>query len=189
MNGPTLVLIFGPSAVGKMTVGQALCEITGFKLLVNHMVVDLVTEFVPFGVPAYQRMTRVMYLELLDGAAEHGTSVVMTFAIVFNSPKAREMIDDLSAPFLTRGGQAYFVELAAPLAVRVQRNETENRRRHKKVDWSTPERLAEMEHWGRWNTQGDAPYPDRHLVIDDTDVPPDEAARMAVDRFGLPVAG
>lgn len=187
VSRPTFVIIFGPSAVGKMTVGQELCALTGFKLLVNHMVADLVTEFVPFGVPAYQRATRAMYLELLDAAAEQGTDVVLTFAIVFNSPKGRELIDELSAPFLTRGGQVYFAELAAPLAVRIERNATENRRRHKKVDWATPERLAEMERWGQWNTQGDAPYPDRHLVIDNTDVAPDAAARMIVERFGLPV--
>ena len=40
-----LVLIFGPQAVGKMTVGQELAKITGLKLFHNHMTIDLVSNF------------------------------------------------------------------------------------------------------------------------------------------------
>lgn len=39
------VLIFGPQAVGKMTVGQELAKITGLKLFHNHMTIDLVNPF------------------------------------------------------------------------------------------------------------------------------------------------
>jgi hypothetical protein len=35
----TLVIIFGPPAVGKMTVGLELERLTGFRLLHNHMTV------------------------------------------------------------------------------------------------------------------------------------------------------
>lgn len=37
-----LVIIYGPPSVGKLTVGKALAEATGFKLLHNHLVSDLV---------------------------------------------------------------------------------------------------------------------------------------------------
>lgn len=37
-----LVIITGPHAVGKMTVGQALAKITGLKLFHNHMTIDVV---------------------------------------------------------------------------------------------------------------------------------------------------
>ena len=35
------VLIFGPQAVGKMTVGQELAKMTDLKLFHNHMTIDL----------------------------------------------------------------------------------------------------------------------------------------------------
>jgi hypothetical protein len=35
------VFIFGPQAVGKMTVGQELAKVTGLKLFHNHMTIDL----------------------------------------------------------------------------------------------------------------------------------------------------
>ena len=39
-----LVIIFGPHAVGKMTVGQELSKITGLKLFHNHMTIDIVSD-------------------------------------------------------------------------------------------------------------------------------------------------
>ena len=38
------VLITGPQAVGKMTVGQEISKITGLKLLHNHMTIEVVTK-------------------------------------------------------------------------------------------------------------------------------------------------
>jgi shikimate kinase len=40
-----LVLLFGPQAVGKMTVGHELEKVTELKLFHNHMTIDLVTKF------------------------------------------------------------------------------------------------------------------------------------------------
>ena len=40
-----LVIIVGPQAVGKMTVGEELAKETGLKLFHNHMTIDLVLQF------------------------------------------------------------------------------------------------------------------------------------------------
>ena len=47
------------------------------------------------------------------------------------------------------------------------------------------DRLRELESWGRWNSEGDFPYPDRHIVIDNTDVPAADAAMTIRERFAL----
>ena len=39
-----LVIIFGPHAVGKMTVGQELARRTGLKLFHNHMTIEVVSD-------------------------------------------------------------------------------------------------------------------------------------------------
>jgi hypothetical protein len=178
-------MILGPTAVGKMTVGQELAKLTGFKLLYNHMVVDLVTEFFPFGTPAFHRLARNFTNELLDAAAETGIDLILSHALVFSVPHARELIDEFSAPFVERGGDVFYAELVAPLEHRLQRNETENRRRHKKLDWATPHRLREIDAWGAWNSAGDFSYPDRHILIDNTDIAAADAARMIQQRFAL----
>lgn len=43
------VVIFGPPAVGKMTVGYELGRLTGMKIFHHHMTIDLVLEFLPYG--------------------------------------------------------------------------------------------------------------------------------------------
>lgn len=42
------VLIFGPQAVGKMTVGHALEQTTELKLFHNHMTIDLLHPYFGF---------------------------------------------------------------------------------------------------------------------------------------------
>jgi hypothetical protein len=49
----TLVIIFGPPAVGKMTVGLELQRLTGFGLFHNHMTVDPVIRLFPFDSAPY----------------------------------------------------------------------------------------------------------------------------------------
>ena len=182
---PRLVVILGPAAVGKMTVGQELARQTGFALLYNHMVVDLVTAFVPFGSPPFHRLARNFTDQLLDTAAEECRGLVLTHGLLMDNEGTRTNLDGFAEPFLRRGGDVSFVELTAPLDVRLQRNETENRRKHKQLDWATPERLREMEGWGAWNSQGDFPYPDRHLVVDNTILTPAAVARLIRERFSL----
>jgi hypothetical protein len=182
---PAFVLILGPAAVGKMTVGQELAKLTGYKLLYNHMIIDVVTEFFPFGTPAYGKLTRSWFLQIMEAAAAERLSLIVTFSLAFFQADARSIIDELSAKFREAEMRVCYVELAAPIETRIARNETPNRRAHKKVDWSTPERLREIDGWGRWNSDGDFPYPDEHLVIDNTDVSAADAAMMIRERFGL----
>jgi len=75
---PKLVFIFGPAAVGKMTVGQQLAEVTGFKLLYNHMVVDLVTQFFSFGSPPFHSLARPMTQQLIEACADNDVSLIIT---------------------------------------------------------------------------------------------------------------
>ena len=48
-----LVVIFGPPAVGKMTVGFELAKLTGLKLFHNHLTIELVLNFFDFSTPQF----------------------------------------------------------------------------------------------------------------------------------------
>lgn len=179
-----LVFIFGPAAVGKMTVGQHLAEMTGFKLLYNHMVVDLVTQFFPFGSPPFHSLARPMTQQLIEACAANDASLIITHGMLF-APESLRVVEEWSAPYSRIGGEIFYAELSASLDARLARNETENRARHKNIDWATPERLREMERWGRWKSDGDIPDPGRHIVIENDDVSARDAATMIRDRFRL----
>jgi hypothetical protein len=184
-HDPAMVFIFGPAAVGKMTVGQELKKLTGYRLLFNHMVVDLVTEFFEFGTPGFHRLARPFTRQIIEACAEERVGLIITHSMLFDGPRAQALIDDWSEPYRRERIPVWYAELTAPLDVRIARNETTNRAQFKKVEWSTPERLRELDGWGRWNSDGDWPDPGRSIVIDNTDIAPDAAARMIQEHFGL----
>jgi hypothetical protein len=68
----TLVVLFGPPAVGKMTVGLELERLTGLRLFHNHMTVDLVLRFFPFGTPPFQRLVSELRTRLCEEVAGTG---------------------------------------------------------------------------------------------------------------------
>jgi hypothetical protein len=65
-----LILIFGPQAVGKMTVGHELEKITGLKLFHNHMPIELVAPFFNYGTPTGKKIVGVIRKEIFEEVAK-----------------------------------------------------------------------------------------------------------------------
>ena len=56
---PKFVLIIGPQAVGKMTIGQELAKITDYKLLYNHMTIEIVRKIFDYDKETFLRMNSI----------------------------------------------------------------------------------------------------------------------------------
>ena len=89
---PALVFIFGPAAVGKMTVGQELKKLTGYRLLYNHMVVDLITEFFDFGTPPFHRLAAPFTKQIIETCAEERVGLIITHSLFFSAPGSRSQM-------------------------------------------------------------------------------------------------
>lgn len=61
---PKFILIIGPQAVGKMTVGQELAKLAGYKLFYNHMTIEMVRLIFDYDKKAYQRMNQLIRYEV-----------------------------------------------------------------------------------------------------------------------------
>jgi hypothetical protein len=187
-SGPTLVFLFGPPAVGKMTVGQELSRLTGMRLFYNHRILDLVTDYLPFGSPEFLQVLGAWNDAFYDALAEAGTDVIVTFGWDFDAAFDHEAAGRIVGAYLARGGQVCAVELMAPLAVRIERNRTEHRRRHKKVAWATEESLTALHEEGRWDSGGTAPFGLPYLRLETADLAAEAAARAICAHFQLPEA-
>lgn len=64
MNMPKFIQIIGPQAVGKMTVGQELAKITGYKLLYNHMTIEMVRLIFDYDKEAFRKMNSIIRYEI-----------------------------------------------------------------------------------------------------------------------------
>ena len=74
------ILFYGAPCVGKLTVAKELSKITGFKILHNHLINDLVSVACEFGTPEFWKIAHKYRLELLNNAALNNRSgIILTF--------------------------------------------------------------------------------------------------------------
>lgn len=187
-----LVVIFGPPAVGKMTVGQALSELTGLPLFHNHLTIEPLLRFFPFGHPSFRRLSTEFRTRLFEEVAQapehHG--LIFTYVWALDDPRDKAYVDRMTGIFVERGARVCFVELVAPLEVRLERNRGAARLAEKpsKRDLERSHaQLLETERTYRMNTTAAEPfhYPEAYLRLDVTALSPGESALRIATHFGL----
>ena len=187
-----LVIILGPHAAGKMTVGQELAKITGLKLFHNHMTIELVRQFFPIhdspeGEGA--RLNKLFRQEIFEAVAKSDLpGLIFTFMFDFDEPSEYEYINSLIDLYKSYGASTYVVELRTDFNVRIERNKTENRLANKpsKRDIEKSEKLfRDLEAKYRLNSRDDEAHFENYLKIDNTDIAPEKAAAIINEKFGL----
>ena len=181
-----LMLLIGNGAVGKMTVGQALMEQTGLRLFHNHMTIEPVLEvFGSFHTDAILQMREVIFREF---AKSDLYGMIHTVMWAFDAPEDWAYIQHVVDIFKNEGAEIYCVELVAPQEIRLQRNETENRLKHKasKRDLAASrERVLSMDRQHRFESKpGEIPF-ENYMRIDNSALEPDVVARMIREHFDL----
>lgn len=183
------VVIFGPPAVGKMTVGYELAQLTGFKLFHNHMTIDLVLNFFPFGHPQFGKLVGEFRRRIFEEvAASDLLGLIFTYVWALDDPGDKACIDEYTAIFRRHGAEVHFVELEAQQAERLKRNSTEFRLEHKpsKRDVARSEHnLLGADQRYKLNSTHDFFYPENYLNINNTSLSAAETAKMIVDAFGF----
>jgi hypothetical protein len=136
----TLLFVFGPPAVGKMTVGRAIATASGFRLFHNHHVIEPLLDVFDFETPQFQSLMGEFRQRVLEEAASADIDLVFTLVWALDSPEDVRGIRRHLAPFVDAGRQVALVELSAGLEARLERNRTELRLAEKKskrdLEWS-----------------------------------------------------
>jgi hypothetical protein len=183
------VVIFGPPAVGKMTVGAELAQRTGFKLFHNHMTIDLVLNFFPFGHPQFSKLVGEFRHRIFEEVATSDLpGLIFTYVWALNDPADKAEIDAYTALFRQQGGGVFFVELAAEQSERLMRNSTEFRLAHKPSKRNivrSQHNLVAADERYTMNSINDFFYQENYLKINNTAVSA-AAAEMIVEAFGFP---
>ena len=65
-----LILLYGPPAVGKLTIAKEIARLTGLKLFHAHLTVDLVTPIFPRDTPAYRKLVWDLRYAVFAAAAQ-----------------------------------------------------------------------------------------------------------------------
>lgn len=183
------MLICGPQAVGKMTVGEEVARKTGLKLFHNHMTIELVSKFFSYGTPAGKRLVHSFRQQIFDEViASDLPGLIFTFVWAFDMQSDWDYVDQLLKKFENAGAETYVVELQADVEERLKRNKTEHRLEEKptkrNLEWSENELLRSMKKYRLNSLENEIPYRN-YLKIDNTNLSAEETAQEIVAFFEL----
>ena len=183
------MLITGPQAVGKMTVGEAVAEKTGLKLFHNHMTIELVSKFFSYGTPQGKKLVHSFRQQIFDEVINSDLpGLIFTFVWAFNEKSDWDYVDALVKKFEKAGAEIYVVELQSDVEERLLRNRTEHRLNEKptkrNIEWSEGELLRSMQKYRLNSMEGEIPY-ENYIKIDNTELSAEETAERIVRHFGM----
>lgn len=173
-----LVFLFGPPAVGKLTIARELAGLTGLPVFHNHLVVDAVGAVFPFGDAAFVELREKWWLDMFGAAAGRGQSLIFTFqpepSVASDFPA--RVVESVEA----RGGQVDFVRLTAAPETIDARIDAESRQEFGKL--RSLDLLRELR--AAFNAC-DAAMPEPVLTISTDETGPAESARRIADALGI----
>ena len=127
---PRLIFLYGPPAVGKLTVARAIAVRRDFRVLHNHVTFDPVAEVLPVGTSAFWAALDKVRLELVSAAAGEGIDLIYTFVF---APGDEPHVDEIANAYESVDGSVLFVQLLAPPEELHRRVASESRRAHAKI--------------------------------------------------------
>lgn len=186
----TFVIIIGPHAVGKMTVGQELAKLTGLRLFHNHMSIELSLKLFDFGTPEFCEFNSTLRNTVFDLFAKGDfPGLIFTYMMDFDMQSEFDYLQGLIDRFKAGGADCHVVELCADFDVRIERNKTENRLANKEskrdTAWSEREMRATSASHRLNSREGETLPFDSYIKIDNTCLPPKKAAEMIRDHFKI----
>ena len=183
------IIITGPQAVGKMTVGQELVKITNLKLLHNHMTIEVLTKIFDYNKEAFRKLNeefRIRIFEEFSKSDEEG--IIFTTTWDFDDKEEWDRIYKYIQIFKDNNAQIYIVELEANLEERLKRNKMENRLENKpskrNLEWSEKDLLKAVEKY-RFNSKENEIKENNYIRIDNTKISADIVAKTIKEKFKL----
>ena len=182
------IFIVGPPAVGKMTVGQKLAERLDYKLFHNHYSIELALSLFPYGSKEFKAINQGIRNLVFKTAAEsqHLKGLIFTLVWAFDLKEDWEYVEKIKAIFANHDWTFYFVELYAPIDIRLDRNKTPNRLALKasKRDLERSDRgVREMEDQFQMNTDGTGIGEDHYIWIDNSELDAEAVANKVIEQF------
>lgn len=177
------IMITGPQAVGKMSVGLALQDKYNYRLFHNHMTIELVNDL--YGQLKLKecwdligKLRHVIFDDVIERDLEGFT---FTYMWGFNLESDHQYVDDFIKRFESKGWQVYIVELEADVETRLQRNGTplrlEKKATKRNLEWSNRDLKASLDKYRLNSNEGEITHPN-YMRINNSNLEPAQVADM-----------
>ena len=174
---PHHVLLYGPPAAGKLTVATEFARAHDFRVLDNHVSVDVALRLFDFRHPKFRALAEKIWLTLASTAAESSVDVVST--VVYMHPADQIRMETLKRVVTEHGGVFSTVRLQAPPQILESRVANTTRIGTNKI--TDPARLGRM----LSTFDLDTPINEDDLTIDTSRIAAEDAARLVGRHLGL----
>jgi len=174
-----LIFIYGPPAVGKLTVAEALARETGFAMVDNHTLTNPLAHVFGWDHPERLRLGSLFRMELFRSAARANIDLITTFG--GGGADYDDFIQETIKIVEEEGGKVKFVRLTASPDILTQRVAEASRSKRQKM--ITPEAL-QKKLTSTPDTMARALI-GPHLEIDTTHHTPEDMARMIIKFYDL----
>jgi shikimate kinase len=174
-----LIFLYGPPAVGKLTIAKLLEQRIGYKLLHNHLIVNPIAEVFPFANPSNRLLVREFRLRIFEEAVKSAINLIATFGIAGNDPF--DHIKDIIHTVGLHKGTLCLVHLTADQETILARVDDQSRKDHQKN--LSKEKLQEIL---KDNQDMFHKYSKKeHLSINTKDTNPEDAVEKIIAYYKL----
>jgi hypothetical protein len=150
---------------------------------------EIILNFFNYSTPAFERLVDLIRDNIFTEVANSDLEgLIFTYNWFFDDPKDKIYLDNLTKVFKDKNADIYYVELEATLDVRLGRNKTEHRLKHKpsKNDIDNSEKyVLEIDTKHRMNSIPGEINEKNYLRINNTDIDPKNAALLIKKEFNL----
>jgi shikimate kinase len=173
-----LIIIYGPPAVGKLTVANEVAKRTSFRVFHNHLSIDAILPIFEFGSQPFFRLVELIRVETIAEAARENVDLIYTFCYAKGLDEMH--VEKISNAAKENGAEVHFVLLTCTTDELLRRVVAEDRKRFRKA--TTVEMMNQF--LETYELREPVPYGET-LTIENTDLSPEDAGDMIIDHFGL----
>lgn len=182
---PTVIFIYGPIAVGKLTVAKILSKKLGYKLAHNHMLNDLAYGLFDRQTFARDNLLEKFRFHLLENAVKEKVSFITTHCYTHDFVSKTGLSDPKYVQALEKkltklGAKFYPIHLKASSGELLRRVEMSSRKKFRKL--KDKKIMREYLSTFDWQT---SPKLKNNLVIDNTNLSPSKVAGIIIKHFKL----
>ena len=177
-----LLILYGSEASGKLTIARELTALTNLRLFHNHISIGVGKVLFEYGEALFSELVWKVRLAVFESAAKNNLpGVVFTWA--YSHPDFQPLLDAIVATVAPYEVEVIFVFVKCSQSELERRVINEDRKSAGKAH--TVEALHRQQ-----SAKNHVEIPNTNsLVVDSTNLPPEEAARMIINKLGLEGVG
>ena|SRR3989344_459221 len=167
-----LIVLYGPPAVGKLTVARELAKLTGLTIFHNHLTVDFLDPLIGYGTKGFFKLLNRIRLDVLETASKNNNHPGFILTWVYAKGEDDDFVKEVTETVEGNGGMIYWIRLFCDEAELMKRVTQPSRHEFGKI--TTAEGLKK----NLEEADLTAAVPgERSLEIDTTNLLPIEAAK------------